>query len=73
MKSYIERTLEFHELYKTEILPAFRAYEVYRKNAESRLKSFKYGMLAVCIFCTFLVLYLILSRKKLIFEEFEKL
>ena len=76
MKSYIERTLEFHELYKTEILPAFRAYEVYRKNAESRLKSFKYGMLAVCIFCTSLVIAILaglLEGNNFITRIFEQL
>ncbi len=51
MKSYIERTLEFHDLYQKEIVPIFRAYEVYRKNADRRLKAWKYAMLTVCLFC----------------------
>ena len=40
-KTYIERTLEFHNVYKTKIIPILASYEPDRKRIASQI-IFKY-------------------------------
>ena len=46
--TYLKRTLAFHEIYQTEILPIFKSYEVYRKRASKKLKQ-KYILAILCV------------------------
>lgn len=46
--TYLKRTLAFHEIYQTEILPIFKSYEVYRKSASKKLKQ-KYILAILCV------------------------
>ena len=52
---YLNRTLELHKIYKTDIVPIFRAYEVWRR--KELAKHIVYILLAVIMLFSFEVIF----------------